>query len=206
MQRGIDFEMPLEKIIERIISEAQEEAKQIRKEAKDKAKEIIGEGKKEALQRREEILAAAKNRAENNKRGIISQARLESRNSILKIKREILDTVFKQALEELLSLSSSRYRALLKNLLLKTEKIGRAKIISSPSSRKYFDSRFISEVNEALKKEGKETRLELATETRPLPRGFILQANGIEINYSFPVLLESVREKLEPEVFKIIFP
>lgn len=90
--------MSLEKILEKISSDAQTEADNIISESKRKADEI-----KEAARREAEELAAAMMKEAERKANLeasrlITQARLEKKINILSQKKELIDEILKKAI------------------------------------------------------------------------------------------------------------
>ncbi|MDI6822475.1 MAG: V-type ATP synthase subunit E [Actinomycetota bacterium] len=197
--------MPIEKIIERIKSDAEKDASYIRDEAKAKADEILESAGREAESIKSKILATAQAQAEEEKKRILSLARLESRNSILSQKQDAVGSAFKGALDKLLSLPSKEYQELLKKMIVNAATTGEEEIILSPRDRERITNNFVEEVNSILVKQGKKGNLKLAEETRDIRGGFILRSDKIEANNSFPALLETLREEIEPQVLKILF-
>jgi len=191
--------MPIEKIIERIKSDAQEEASHIRDEAKAKADELLKSAGREAESIKSKILATAQAQAEEEKKRILSLARLESRNSILSQKQDAVASAFKGALDKLLSLPSQEYQKLLKKMIVNAVTKGEEEIILSPRDRKRITNNFVEEVNSILVKQGGKGNLKLAAEARDIKGGFILRWDKIEANNSFPALLETLREEIEPQ-------
>ena len=72
-------------------------------------------------------------------------------------------------------------------------------------SRQLFDEHFILEINEALKKSGKNGIIRLSHDNFVSGTGFILKKDGVEINCTFEAIVNSKRQELEGEVAKILF-
>ncbi len=197
--------MPIEKILERIKSDAQKEASHIRDEAKAKADEILESARKEAESIKSKILATAQAQAEEEKKRILSLARLESRNSILSQKQDAVASALKGALDKLLSLPSKEYQELLKKMIVNAVTTGEEEIILSPHDRKRITNNFVEEVNSILVRQGRRGNLKLSAEARDIKGGFVLRSDKIEANNSFPALLETLREEIEPQILRILF-
>ena len=64
---------------------------------------------------------------------------------------------------------------------------------------------FWKDINEELQIKGKAGKLVPAKEPRDIHGGFILLAEGVEINCSFEALLTMKRDELEPKVAAVLF-
>jgi|GEM_PF-324081 len=89
--------MSLEKIIERIMSDARAESERIVAESRRKAAEVRAAAEKEAAERAAAYIRAAEREASLQANRILAQARLEKKISVLRQKRELLDEVLAAA-------------------------------------------------------------------------------------------------------------
>lgn len=89
--------MSLEKIIERIVSDAQEEAERIVAGSREKAESLKGTAERQASESFAAYLKEAEREADLQANQIMAQARLERKIALLRQKREILDEVLKKA-------------------------------------------------------------------------------------------------------------
>jgi V/A-type H+-transporting ATPase subunit E len=87
--------MSLEKILERIIDDAQSEADKIILESKKKAAEIKEKAKKEAFDLTEALVKEAEKRGR-----IITQARLKKKINTLSRKKELIEEVLEKAFKK----------------------------------------------------------------------------------------------------------
>jgi vacuolar-type H+-ATPase subunit E/Vma4 len=194
--------MSAEKIIKKILEDAKAEADSILNEASHKAEEIKKQGAEKAKKSKEPILAEAERKAKQLTLSKLALAKLEARNTVLAAKREVLDSVFKMALEKLSSLEEKDYKKMLLRLLTKLEsaeekekekeKEKEWEIIVPPQDRKLWDT-FIEEANKKIK----------ISET--INKGFILKAKNYEIIASFEAVVKEAWEELEEEVAKTLF-
>lgn len=196
--------MPIEKITQRIFSDAKKEAAKLTKEAEAEAKTILKEAEIEAEKQATVVVAKAKIQAQDEKKRVLAMARLESRDLILREKRQTVDSVFQLAREKVLALPDEKYLALIKKLVFKAVETGEEEVIVSPKDKKRIDQGFLNEVNRELEKQGKPGELKQAAETKELQGGFVLKQGGIETNSSLPVLIDSIRGELESEIIKVL--
>jgi V/A-type H+-transporting ATPase subunit E len=195
--------MGVDKIVAKLISDAEAEAARILAEAEHEAGEIRRQGEEEAQAASEPILQAAEAEAQRRRRQHLALAELWARNKVLAAKREVLERVFQEAKERLGRLGSQEYRAFLKELLIRAAETGEEEIVLSP--RAVFDTNLLEEVNAELKRAGKAGSLKVAQEGRELDGGFVLRGRGYEVNVTFATLLRQAHEGLETEVARLLF-
>jgi len=194
-----------DRIIQRILDDANARAESIKADARDQAKAIENEAREKASRKEEQILEQAKKDAEEQKRRIIGVAQLEARKDLLAAKQEMIGKAFEMALEHLLNQDGRAYFSMIHDMLLEYVETGTEKVMFSTGDLARIPDNFWQEVNEALLKQGKKGELKLSDEPRDIRGGFILQTDGVEINCSFESLLEMKRDELEPEVAAVLF-
>lgn len=194
-----------EKLKEKIITEAEAQAKRLLEEARQRADTIIANGEREGTAKKDALLAQARIQAEERKRRALTIAGLDARKQILAAKEELIEDSFNQALARLQTLDREKYRELIFPMILAAAQRGDEELIVAPDQRDYFDAKFLGKVNEALRRRGKKGEIVLAGETRPLKGGFVLRAGEVELNNSFDSLLRMQRDLLEPAVAGMLF-
>lgn len=137
--------MSLDKIIKKIIDDAQAEADRIILESRMKADEIKESARREA----EEVGKALEKEAERQGRleasRIVTQARLERRLKILSLKKEFIEQVLDRAFQK----SVSKRRGLKKKVVLKEGE--KEEPYDEARLKEELRSRLESEIIEALK-------------------------------------------------------
>lgn len=199
MKEGAD------RIIQRVMDDAQARAEAIKEEASKKAEAVESEARGKANRRKEQILEQARKSAAEQKSRIIGVAQLEARKKLLGAKQEMIGKAFQKALDELSGMEEREYLSVVRNLLLETADTGTETVISNERDQKRLTEDFWKEVNKSLAEQDKKGELKLAEETRPIKGGFILQRSGLEMNCSFESLLERKRDELEYEVAELLF-
>ena len=194
-----------ERIIRRILNDANSKAAAIKTTAKEKATAVEIEAKLKAARKQKQILVKARKEAEEQKRRIIGVARLEARKELLAAKQELIGEAFQKSLNQLVDMDERLYLATIRDLILKLVETGTETVLGSAIDRDRIPAVFWKEINETLVKQGKKGELKLSADTRDIRGGFILQAEGVEINCSFESLLEMKRDQLEPEVAAALF-
>lgn len=196
--------MSFEKIKEKIISDAQRKVEEILKEVDELARSILDEAETEGNRRKKEIVSRALQRAEEEKKRIGAVTRLESRNSLLREKRKLVDRVFDEAMEKFARLPDDEYVDFCKKLLLKATTSGKGELILSARDQERIGERLVEEIKRALRQMGKDGRIELSDETRKIRGGFYLREEGSEVNATLEVFIDYNREKLEREVITLL--
>jgi vacuolar-type H+-ATPase subunit E/Vma4 len=98
-----------EKIVERILEEARSKAAASIEKAKKEASDIMRSAEEEARNRQKVIIDRAFEEAVERKKRLIAVGELEGRKQKLKAKQEVIEAVFKKAVEELNSLPADEY-------------------------------------------------------------------------------------------------
>lgn len=196
--------MSFEKIKEKIISDARSKAQEILKDAEELERSILDEAETEGNRRKKEIVSRALQRAEEEKKRIGAVTRMESRNSLLREKRKLVDRVFDEAMEKFVRLPDDEYVDFCKKLLLKATTSGKGELILSARDQERIGERLVEETKRALRQLGKDGRIELSDETRKIRGGFYLREEGSEVNATLEVFIDYNREKLEREVITLL--
>lgn len=197
--------MSVEKIVEKILEDARAEAQKILEEAEREASRIAADSEVEADRVRRSVLKEAQAEAERRRQQVLAEARLKARQCVLAARRRAVDRVFEEALQRLQGLPPERYFEVLTLLILEAAETGREEIILSQEDRARLPTSFLNEINEELRKIGKPGELNLSPEARALGGGVVLCGSRVEINASFPALVEQARRQLEIEAAKILF-
>lgn len=194
-----------ERIIQRILDDANSKAEAIKAVAAEQYNTAENEARQKAARKQEQILEHARKEAEEQKRRILGVAQLEARKDLLSAKQELISESFQKSLDQLVNMDDRSYLTVIRSMLLSLVETGTERVICSAGDRNRISESFLKEVNEALVKKGKKGNLTLAKEPRDIWGGFILEAEGAEINCSFDSLLKMKRDDLEPEVAAVLF-
>ena len=191
--------MPIEKLIKKIKEEAEKKASEILKEAEDEKKKILESAEKERVK----IITFAKREAQEKKKAKIQaikeEERINEEKKITAKKREIVDSVFKRAVVILKNESAEEYRKHAKRLFNLAVQDGDEEVILDIDEKR-IDSGFI----EALNKENG-WNLKLSQEREKMGGGFKLKKGKKVVDFSFPILFETLGEDLLPQIVKILF-
>ncbi|SKA90785.1 V/A-type H+-transporting ATPase subunit E [Caloramator quimbayensis] len=189
----------------RLLEDDKKRAAEIENEAKVKADEIINGAKLKASDILEDIKQRAEKDGKERKERLIARAQLDARNSILKAKQQAIDKVFSLVIERVSSMNKTEYEDFIKKLLINNVETGEEEVIFSNNDKERINSNVIDEVNNELKRQGKNGNLKLSSDTRNILSGFILKRGGLEINCSIDSQIRAFRENLEGEIATLLF-
>jgi V/A-type H+-transporting ATPase subunit E len=195
----------LEKIKNRILSEAKEEAQTHIKEAEEKARLIREQQNDKALKLKLSLAHEAKLSANDHKKRLIAAAELDMRKALLQSKRQMLESAFKQSISSIRQLPFSEYGEVIKGMLMSLNISGEAEIVFSKADKENFGNGFIEEMNAVLKAIGKDITIKLSQENGEFEGGFILKGKGLEINNTLESLVKLVKDEAEPLAAKVLF-
>lgn len=190
----------LENLVAKIQRDGEAKAAEITAAAEKEARESVEEQVARAKQEKERILSAAQGEAAHAAEQIRMQNQMDLRDAGLAAKRETLDRVFSQALEELCNMPAEQYRTYLFSALEQLDLDGETLLIPG----KY--SIGIDEINQHLKSKGKNGNLVMGTAPeQTVDGGFILSKDGIESNNTFGRMIRYHRSALESELMNTLF-
>ncbi|RCX17484.1 V/A-type H+-transporting ATPase subunit E [Anaerobacterium chartisolvens] len=194
-----------EKIKDRILEEAREQARENIERAEREAEELLKASEGRARVSKENIIEKARAEAVESRKRIVAIAELEARKQKLKARQAIVNQAFEKALEGLCSMPDSQYGKVLMNMIVNLTESGEEEIVLSERDKARLGDDFINELNEEVKRRGMKGQLSLSRYSAPIKGGVILRSGNIEINSSFETLLRMNRGELEPEVFRLLF-
>ncbi len=192
--------MGLEEIIGEIEKRANKDVEKIKKQLQEERKKILERAEEEALRVSKEIVKRLEKEAQSMKRGRIIGVRVEEKKELLALKRKLLAESFKQAEEEIRSLSKQEYMSLMKYLLVSNIDSGNEEIVVSAPDEEWMKRDFLKELRKSLEKKERWKKVRLTAGLREGERGFILKKEGVHLNYTFTSLFLLLREELEIEV------
>ena len=188
--------MSTQQIVERIRSDALNEAEKILSEAEIKAKNILSE----AEERIAALDAEEKTNAEERRKSILDKkaaaARLESAKILLKEKRKVIDTVYDEALSRLLELNEEDSLKLVEKLL---------KAYAEKGDEVFFAESFRYVEKAALLPVVEEKGLKFSKERLPLLGGLFLKGEKADKDLSYATLLKADREEHQAELAQALF-
>ncbi len=194
----------LEKILEAIQEQAQNNAGLILADAKKQAGEILATAEVEAAKRCEEIALKSEIEAESAINRAKSKAMLQEKKMMLNAKQQIINDIIEEARRSLIESSEQDYVDVLLRMALKYAHAGEGVILFSAEDKNRLPSDFNKLLEKALnKRDG--VKLVIADETVMIDGGFILKYGDVEENCSFEALFAAAREDLQDKVNAFLF-
>ena len=191
----------IEKITQRIDQDAQAEIDRILSEAREEADQITDRYKAQAEAEAASLAARNEKSAVEREERLVSVAQMEARKVQLAAKQEMVEKAYDLALEKLCAMPDARYTEVLAGLLVQASSNGREEAIFSPEDRERVGKAAVDKANAASGKQ-----LKLSQETRPLKGGFVLRDENIEVNCTFDTLVRLEKAETTGAVVKKLFP
>ena len=190
--------MSKEAIIERILSDADAQARAAVEEAEKKAAEIIALATRQCEGYREKMSAdTAKAVADIAARTEVV-AGLDAGRLMLAAKAEVLDKVYSLALEKARALDKKTYRKVVEGMLQCAE--NGDKVIVSERERGIVTKDMVAEVAKS-----KNIKLTLSSEKGTFDGGIILTSDGVDKNLTLETEFALLRTETEAETAKKLF-
>ncbi len=183
------------KLAERIVTEAEAEAKATLEESGAAKRAILTQGEKAVAEKRAELNAKRETERTGILRGYQTRAALDGRKAALAKKRAVIDRAFSGAYQALLALDANK-RGQICEQMLRAEAEGGETIVPSAGDRKAIES-----IAASLP----ERKLKVSKDNASFEGGFLLLAEGYEKDCSFASLLTQIRGEEETNVFKLLF-
>ena len=196
----------LDRMKEKIKSDALSRADEIISAAEKEADEIRRNAEKEAQAFHEKCMESGKAEAKRAHERTVSAAKMEAKKRLLAAKQEIVDEFFRRAREEILAMPTGSYEDFLIDQIVSAAGDGTEQLILSYRDREKLSLlRFVARVNTRLTEAGEKGALVLSEETVDAPAGFLLKKGDVVTNCTLDALLASKKEELEVELAAILF-
>ena len=195
----------IEKLTERITSDAEQERSRVLQNASQQAASIQAGYDAVAESNYTDALAKGKADAAERIERLGSVAELEAKKLRLAAKQEMLDKAFDLAREKLMSLPEQEYVDLLAKLAAEGCATGREALVLSVADRPRYGKKVVLAANAKLEAAGRTGELTLSEESREFTGGLYIQDGNIENNCTFSTILRMLREQMAGEVAGILF-
>ena len=190
----------IEKITQRIASEAQAEIDRILGDARDEADRIAESYRAQADGEAAELNARNEKNAAEREERLVSAAQMEARKVLLAAKQEMVEKAYIQALDKLCAMPEEQYVAVLAGLLVKASSNGKEEAVFSKEDREQAGKAAVEKANQLSGKQ-----LRLSEETQPIRGGFILKDKNVEVNCTFETLVRLQKAETAGAVVKKLF-
>lgn len=183
-------------IVERIISDAEQEAGAIIKDAEEKAAKTVAEATRRAERNKQGAVAEVKEKTDGVFDGKAATARLDCAKILLGEKRGVIDEIYARALKQLVESGKAETLYLAERLLKAYAEEG-DEIVFADNFRFAEDVAKLSIV--------KEKGLKLSPKKAELDGGFILCGKNSDKNLTYGTLLAADREEYQAKIAAEIF-
>ena len=190
----------IEKITQRIASEAQAEIDRILGDARDEADRIAESYRAQADGEAAELNARNEKNAAEREERLVSAAQMEARKVLLAAKQEMVEKAYIQALDKLCAMPEEQYVAVLAGLLVKASSNGKEEAVFSKEDREQVGKAAVEKANQISGKQ-----LRLSEESLPIRGGFILKDKNVEVNCTFETLVRLQKAETAGAVAKTLF-
>ena len=190
----------IEKITQRIASDAQAEIDRILGDARDEAARITANYRAQADAEAQELADKNERAAAEQEERLISAAQMKASRLQLAAKQEMVEKAYIQALDKLCALPEEQYVAILADLLVKASSNGKEEAVFSKEDREQVGKAAVEKANQISGKQ-----LRLSEETQPIRGGFILKDKNVEVNCTFETLVRLQKAETAGAVAQKLF-
>lgn len=187
--------MSIDKITDKILSEAREEAQKLLEKAQQESWDVLAKAKEhaEAISKDEEKKAKTDARLLMERK--VSVAELEARKLRLAAKQQAIEKCFNQALDRLSNMNQLDYIKLIVKAVKDTG-VTDGELILNQRDRDSVGAKVVELVGGSLT---------LSKDTINAKGGFVLRKGSVEINSTLETMVNAVKEEMTPQVVEILF-
>ena len=190
----------LERITERIASDAKKENEAALEKARKEADAIIADYKNQAAAQTEDSVPKAKRDAAERTERRLAVAAMEARKLTLAARQNVIQKAFDGAAVRLENLDDGAKVEWLSRVAAKAANTGAEAVILNTAEHSRLGGKVVEAANKLL---GDRGNLTLAPDGRDFPGGLVLAARDVELNCTIASLLSSARGELSAEAGKI---
>lgn len=202
--------MASDKIVNKILESANQEAQEIinkaNKDAEEQKKAIQNDTAKRLEGLQKQFETDCKNLEQREK----LNASIEERKRLLGTKRSVMDEAFDLARKDLKHLDQKDWQAFITKIVLSAVDTDTEYLKVPESDFKKYENKeqgvsFFQKLNDLLRDQGHDRPLKMDRDPAHFEDGLMLIGKYSDVNASFDVILENMREELEWDVTEILF-
>ncbi|MEA1904581.1 MAG: V-type ATP synthase subunit E family protein [Candidatus Hadarchaeota archaeon] len=203
----------LEKMVQRILSDAEKESKKVIRDAKGEVEKRKSSAKENAKAEAEKILSEGKREAEKIEHRVLASARLKTRQLKLNTQESLIQDAFSKAMDELPNLrkDKQRYQKIMGELV-KAGGIAiggeELEIQILKEDKKFLPKATVHDLTKKISKStGNETSLKISTSLKNASGGVVVQkADGsVKCDNTFEARLRRLKHSLRSKTAEILF-
>jgi V/A-type H+-transporting ATPase subunit E len=195
--------MKAEQVVEKILSQAQQEAQAILDQARSRIQQrradLQGSRQNYAQQTEEKAKAAGEDKLAR----MLAAARMDLQKKRLAARVDLLNEVFEKARQKINALPEEAYLDLMSRLIMKAAQTGDEEVLVGAQETR-LNQKCIKQINQKLGP-GFKGNLRLSDEKADIDGGFILRRGKVRINASTGVLIDQMRQDLEIDLAAELF-
>ena len=192
----------LDRIIEKILLQSQENCNAILNEASLEVKKIISEAREKANKKSAEIVAKATAEAKKIEAVAKSSAESITRNRYLEIRNAILNDIISAAYLEIEKFSDEEYFAMLKRLCINNVLEGECEMHLNGYDIGRLPDDFEMSINSEIYEKG---AVHICVTPADIDKGFILVYGDIEINCTLKAVFDENMDRLKDMLSTALF-
>ena len=192
----------LDRIIEKILLQSQENCNAILNEASLEVKKIISEAREKANKESAQIVAKATAEAKKIEAVAKSSAESITRNRYLEIRNAILNDIISAAYLEIEKFSDEEYFAMLKNLCIKNVLEGECEMHLSGYDIGRLPDDFEMSINSEIYEKG---AVHICDTPGDIENGFVLTYGDVEINCTLKAVFDENMDRLKDMLSTALF-
>ncbi len=194
--------MSLEKIRQKIVEEAEEEAGRINKDAEKKGRMAKEEAKRAAEERYKREIEDEKAALALEEERVRIKYKADMNAEVLRLKNQLIDEVFDKAVEKISKLENTKYLEIIAQYLSENLISGVDTLIISQKDEERITEKWVDTTLEKMHKGG--LQLKIVT-SHDIQGGFILKGEKAEIDCSLEQIIADKKEELKPEISRVLF-
>ncbi len=183
------------KLAERIIGEAEADARKTRETAEETIRSIRAESEKAVSDKRGDLESKREAEKQSLLDGFKTRTELDGRKNALSKKRAVIDNVFSRAYQAVLVLDETS-RTKICETMLRNEAEGGETVLPAKKDRKGIAS-ILANISDR--------KLTLSDKDADIEGGFLLVSESYEKDCSFRSLMDTVRSDEETNIAKMLF-
>lgn len=192
----------LDKIVEKILAEAQKNCDEILKDASIEVKKIISDAREKAKSESDRIILETEKTAARRQAVSKSTAESITRNRYLEIRNAILNDIISAAYLEIEKFSDEEYFSMLKKLCIKNVLSGECEMLLNGYDIGRLPDDFEMSINSEIYERG---AVHISTVPADIENGFILNYGDIEINCTLKAVFDENMDSLKDMLSTALF-
>lgn len=191
--------MALADIIQKIESDAQEQAAAIISDAQIKADNLVVQAQQSAQDHLAKVTAHAETNAKREAHIIAVNGRLESRDIALSTKRTVLDATYEAVKSALIGLSDDEYASVLARKIVVSARGGESVAFG------FADTGQAQNILAKVRQLDESIDVQMSAQPAPFEHGALLKGESTSVDLSLETIIEESRRELDPVLAQILF-